>query len=119
MPIYRSFARGKQEIILIRGDSHDLHLPGEVKARLGNEKLDFLFIDGDHTYEGVKKDFEMYSPLVRGGGIVAFHDIVPSSSDANIGVPRFWNELKERYPYREIARSWSQGWAGIGIIFLP
>jgi hypothetical protein len=30
--------------------------------------VDFLFIDGDHTYEGVKKDFEMYSPLVRREG---------------------------------------------------
>jgi len=43
---------------------------------LNGEPLDFLFIDGDHTYEGVKRDFEMYSPLVRNGGIIAFHDIV-------------------------------------------
>jgi predicted O-methyltransferase YrrM len=41
------------------------------------KRLDFLFIDGDHTYEGVKQDFEMYTPLVRKGGLVAMHDIVP------------------------------------------
>jgi len=45
---------------------------------------DFLFIDGDHTYEGVEGDFEMYSPLVRRGGIIAFHDIVPGPPE-NVG----------------------------------
>jgi predicted O-methyltransferase YrrM len=44
---------------------------------LKDNKVDFLFIDADHSYEGVKKDFEMYSPLVRKGGIIAFHDIIP------------------------------------------
>jgi predicted O-methyltransferase YrrM len=48
----------------------------EVKRILGGEKADFLFIDGDYTYEGVKRDL-MYSPLVREGGIIAFHDICP------------------------------------------
>jgi predicted O-methyltransferase YrrM len=42
---------------------------------LNEQNLDFLFIDGDHTYKGVKEDFEMYSPLVRKGGVIAFHDI--------------------------------------------
>ena len=35
----------------------------EVKRILGSEKVDFIFIDGDHMYEGVKRDFEMHSPL--------------------------------------------------------
>ncbi len=35
---------------------------------------DFLFIDGDHSTDGVKQDYEMYSPLVRAGGLVGFHD---------------------------------------------
>jgi len=48
-----------------------------------------LFPDGDHSYEGVKRDFEMYSPLVRPGGIIAFHDTVFMD-----GVRRFWAELK-------------------------
>jgi len=52
-------------------------------------ELNFLFIDGDHTYEGVRKNFEMYSPLVRRGGIVAFHDIVPRPPENVGGVPRF------------------------------
>jgi len=56
-------------------------------------KLDFLFIGGDHTYEGVRMDFEMYSPLVRSCGIVVFHDIVPGPENVG-GAPRFWGYFK-------------------------
>ena len=37
-------------------------------------QLDFVFIDGDHSYEGVMRDLENYYPLVRSGGIVSGHD---------------------------------------------
>ena len=91
---YKSFSKGKQKIYLIRRDSHNPQTLEEVKKILSGEKVDFLFIDGDHSYEGVKRDFEMYSPLVRKGGIIAFHDIVPGPSE-NVGdVPEFWNGIK-------------------------
>lgn len=77
------------KIFLIRADSHDIRTLDVVKRILGGHKLDFLFIDGDHTYEGVKKDFEMYSPLVRKGGLIAFHDIVPGPLECVGGVPKF------------------------------
>jgi len=37
-------------------------------------QIDFLFIDGDHSYEGVKTDFELYSKLLSDKGIIAIHD---------------------------------------------
>jgi predicted O-methyltransferase YrrM len=37
-------------------------------------KIDFLFIDADHSYKAVKADFEAWSPMVKKEGIVAFHD---------------------------------------------
>ena len=40
-----------------------------------DELVDFLFIDGDHSLEGVKLDDEQYGQLVRSGGIIAFHDV--------------------------------------------
>lgn len=40
---------------------------------------DFLFIDGDHSYEGVKSDMELYLPKLKPGARVAFHDYVGSS----------------------------------------
>ena len=79
-----------------------------VQRILGDRKLDFLFIDADHTYEGVKRDFEMYSPLVREGGIIAFHDIVPCDKihdpEGKFGASRFWNEIKHKYKYLEIVK---------------
>src|ERR1700722_6805856 len=74
--VYHSFLRKRQELHVITGDSHSALTQSGITRRLGPARLDFLFIDGDHSYEGVKRDFEMYSPLVRAGGLIAFHDIV-------------------------------------------
>ena len=37
-------------------------------------KIDYLHIDGDHSYEGVKNDFELYSTLLSENGIISIHD---------------------------------------------
>ncbi|WXG42746.1 MAG: class I SAM-dependent methyltransferase [Promethearchaeati archaeon SRVP18_Atabeyarchaeia-1] len=120
IPLYRSFAKQEQKIHLLRADSHDFRTLEKVRTIIGSHKLDLLFIDGDHTYEGVKKDFEMYSPLVRRGGIVAFHDILPHDKlhdpMKEIGVDRFWRRLKDNHRCLEIVKNRRQGWAGIGIL---
>lgn len=36
--------------------------------------LDFVYIDGDHSYEGIKRDVEAYYPLVKKGGVIGGHD---------------------------------------------
>jgi cephalosporin hydroxylase len=117
MPLYKSFAREKQEIHLIRADSHDPTTLGRVKQILAHRKVDFLFIDGDHSYEGVKKDFQMYGPLVRKGGIIAFHDIVPGAEENVGGVPKLWLQIKTQYNYQEIVKNWEQGGFGISVLF--
>ncbi len=94
---------------MIRANSHDKKTLGTVKEILNGEKVDFLFIDGDHSYEGVKTDFEMYSPLVKKGGIVAFHDIAPGPEENVGGVPRFWEKIKRNYNHREIIKRFDQG----------
>jgi len=118
IPFYKSFVLKRQKIHLIRADSHKNETLEQIKAILTGRKLDFLFIDGDHTYEGVKKDFEIYSPLVRKGGIIAFHDIVPGSSELVGEVPQFWCKVKGRYISKEIVENWNQGGFGIGILYL-
>jgi len=116
IPIYESFATHNQKIHLIRQDSHASSTLNNVKKILGEHQLDFLFIDGDHTYESVKKDFKMYSPLVRTDGIIAFHDIV-WGHPVNVGrVPIFWNEIKSNFNFIEIVQDWNQGGFGIGVI---
>lgn len=117
--IYRSFARGGQRIELVRGDSHAAATLERVRSLLAGREADFLFIDGDHRYEGVKSDFEMYSPLVRGGGLVGFHDIIPGPPELVGGVPTFWQELKRDRESQELVHDWQFGSCGIGIVRLP
>jgi predicted O-methyltransferase YrrM len=87
-----------------------------VKKILNGNQLDFLFIDGDHSYEGVKKDFEMYSPLVRKGGIIAFHDIVGHSLETGCEVEKLWKEIKNGFNFKELIKDINQNWAGIGVL---
>ncbi len=89
IPLYKSFALPGQRLELIRDDSHDPRNLALTEQLFCHEPIDFLFIDGDHSYEGVKRDFEMYGPLVRPEGLIAFHDIVFCDP-----VRRFWEDLK-------------------------
>ena len=118
IPYYKSFASDNQKISLLREDSHSLVTLDEVKGIIDNRKVDFLFIDGDHSYEGVKKDFEMYSGLVRKGGIVAFHDICHHVGVATCNVELFWSEIKNSYKFKEIIKDSNQEWAGIGVLYM-
>ena len=116
--LFKSFAKNCQAVCLIRADSHKTETLHEVRKILDKRSIDFLFIDGDHTYEGVRKDFEMYSPLVRNGGIIAFHDICPGPSENVGGVPDFWKEISAKYQSRSILKDSTQGGYGIGVLLL-
>ena len=118
IPLYQSFTKNKQKIKLLRADSHNPKTFKLVKTVLAEKKLDFLFIDGDHTYEGVKRDFNMYSKLVKKGGIIAFHDIAKVPLTSGCRVYKFWDEIKHNYEYIEIIEDKKQEWAGIGVIYL-
>ena len=47
-------------------------------------KIDYLHIDGDHSYEGVKKDFELYSTIMSENSIITIHDIDQTYHDTFI-----------------------------------
>ncbi len=113
-PIYRRFAREHQKLHLMRADSHENSTLDQVKSLFGGRSIDFLFIDGDHTYEGVRKDWEMYSPLVRPGGLVVFHDVAGNYDTTQ--VKRFWDGIKTDYQYREYMVH-PRGQYGIGVLF--
>lgn len=111
-----TFGKLFQRMHLIRGDSHSEQVAAGVRKIM--QSLNVLFIDGDHTYEGVKHDFLSYSPLVRSGGIVAFHDIADHPKETGCDVSRFWNEVKTSYRHEEIIENRGQGWAGIGVLYV-
>jgi hypothetical protein len=66
-----------------------------VSDMFENDSLHFIFIDGDHTYEAVKKDYELYSHKVKKGGLIFFHDSRMNRGGANfhIGSSKFVDEL--------------------------
>lgn len=116
--------RPGQQLVLLNRSSYKPRTVRRVEGILKGRKLDVLFIDGDHRYEGVKRDFLMYRHLVRENGFILFHDIVP---DANTrcgrrttrftgGVPTLWRELKEVYPHREFIQDREQDGMGIGVL---
>lgn len=117
--LYRQFTANRPQcrLELLRLDSQSEATVAHIKSLLAGRPIDFLFIDADHRYEGVKRDFQLYSPLVRPGGLIGFHDIKPNVQDANTQVNRFWDELKdEGHEVEEIVHSPYRGYFGIGLL---
>lgn len=112
----KQFPRPGQAFALLRGDSHEEFTLSVVKDALGGRQLDFLFIDGDHTYEGVKLDFEMYGPLVRPGGMIAFHDVLAHPDVPECQVDQLWREIKDGYRHVEFVAE-PDTWGGIGVLW--
>ena len=65
-----------------------------------NCSIDLLHIDGFHTYDAVKNDFETWSSKLSDRSIVLFHDIYVTNKD--FGVKKYWDELKLTYPTFEL-----------------
>jgi predicted O-methyltransferase YrrM len=119
-------ARPGQQVVSIAGDSHSEETAAELERVLAGEPLDALLVDGDHSYDGVRADFERYARLVRSGGIVALHDVNEDfrtrrgieSPSISGEVPRFWRELKERYRTEELIADPEQDGYGIGLVWV-
>jgi cephalosporin hydroxylase len=98
---------------VISGKSQELSTKLEVVRIMKEGFLDFLHIDGSHSYEDVKHDFISYSVFTNENTMIVFHDI-----EEEPGVKRFWNELKETlsdgHIFTEIIDV--PGTSGIGVI---
>ncbi len=83
----------------------------DAKKKFANDVIDLLHIDGLHTYEAVKHDFDNWLDRVKKNGIIILHDINERKKD--FGVYRLWEEIKKRYTTIEFDHS-----HGLGVILL-
>jgi cephalosporin hydroxylase len=72
----------------IRGKSQNKDVIATLKRILKNNKIDFLFIDGNHDYKAVLADWNKYKNFVREDGVVAFHDIIVDK-----GTSKAWKKI--------------------------
>jgi predicted O-methyltransferase YrrM len=84
-----------------RAYSHDL-------AREWKDPLRFLWIDGDHTYEGARADIDMFKPFLSDGAIVAMHDVLGTFEGA---LRVFVEEVLDSDDFGPAGFSGSIGWA--------
>ncbi|MBI4601304.1 MAG: class I SAM-dependent methyltransferase [Planctomycetes bacterium] len=115
-PAWQEWGRQfEQELYVVTGQSST----AEVAARVGEilPELDFLFVDGDHHYEAVRRDWEIYGPRVRPGGVVVFHDILDMPQEPWVRVDRLWAEIKAAgHRTEEWYLDLKQGVYGTGVV---
>lgn len=100
----------------IMGDSGEEDTRDVLESRLGGRKIDLLFIDGNHSYVGVKSDWGLYRPLTE--HLIAIHDILWPAW----GVKDFWRELCGfKYPVVEFKcpqKEFHNKDDGLGVVLL-
>ncbi|MEQ8934205.1 MAG: FkbM family methyltransferase, partial [Amphiplicatus sp.] len=77
-PVTESILRSNLDRVSLNGDRLRLikHLSTDSEALVlaSERRYDVIVIDGDHTYDGVKADFDLYAPLVKPEGLIIFDD---------------------------------------------
>ena len=114
------FAKPGQRLVRLREDSHAEATKHRLEEVLEGRKVDLLFIDGDHSYYGVRQDFLLYSPLLAEDGVLVLHDIVVHTQQPECRVDVLWQEVRDRFEhavFRDPAddRGWGQ-WGGLGLL---
>lgn len=116
---WREWAESEDaELHTIQGDSRHTTIV-EMARDLG--PYDFVFIDGDHSYQAVRSDVDSYGGMLADGGVLALHDILPRPG---YGVSEVWAEIKATpgVRYIEIAKNavepGNEGPCGIGVVWM-
>ena len=94
-----------KRVVKIKGFSYD------VVDQIKDNSIDFLYVDGCHTYEAVKKDLEMYACKVKKNGVIAGHDYTKKFSGLCDAVDEF---LGHKPPRLFSDTSWSENKKNVG-----
>lgn len=84
----------------------------DALAKVENGSVDLLHIDGLHTYDAVRHDFDTWLPKLSSRGVVAFHDVTEIKED--FGVWQLWDELKLRYSHLLLPHGHGLGIIAVG-----
>jgi hypothetical protein len=93
---------------IIVGNSREASIIAQARVYA---PYDCVFLDGDHTEDGIRADWAAYGPM---GRLVGFHDIAPAPENTGIKVPLVWAEVAATHPTIEIHDPAAPG-MGIGI----
>lgn len=81
----------------------------DAVSEFQDNSIDILHIDGLHTYDAVKNDYETWIPKLKENGIVLFHDV---AEDTGYGSAIYWKEISNYHPNLKFEHNW-----GLGILF--
>jgi hypothetical protein len=84
----------------------------DARDRFADASIDFLHIDGLHTYDAVRHDFYSWLPKLRPGAVALLHDT--GVRHADFGVWRLWEDLSREFAHFEFFHSW-----GLGVLRIP
>jgi hypothetical protein len=101
--VMKEIQKGGREAAWFHGDSKS---PRAIEFAQSMAPFDFIFIDGDHSYEGVKSDWENYGQMAK---MVGFHDIAHPHHE----VSSLWAEIKNDHKTEECVLSNM----GIGLVY--
>ena len=71
----------------------------EYAKKIPKKRYQYIYIDGDHSYDGVKLDYKLFWPKLDRGGFILFHDVSAHGylDKGLFGVWKFWTEMQEKH----------------------
>ena len=113
--LYWGWVRAPVDLVVIPGDSHD---PITVEKVRTHGPYDWVFVDAGHFLPEVGKDWELYRPMVRQGGVLVFHDILTHPAWPSIEVGQLWEQIRKTERTMEIVADRDAEWGGLGVVLL-